>query len=139
MIKGKGVVKGIAEGEALVFGDAFSFLGDVDMETSEVIAEGHEHRGATIAGKVMIYPETKGSSGGCVVLQVLAKKGLAPAAIVNLKMADYNLVEGCILSRIPVVCLPETDPRESVKTGDRVRVDGEAGTVDRTVPHDRPA
>ena len=129
VIRGKGVVKGVVEGEALLFQEAFSFLGDVDMDTSEIIAKGHEHEGVHIAGKVMIFPETKGSSGGCVVLSVLKKQDRQPAAIVVLKMADYNLVEGAILSKVPVICLPERDPRECIATGDLVRVDGAEGTI----------
>jgi len=129
-IKCKGVVKGVAEGEALVMKNSFAFMGDVDMASSEIIARDHEHYGKKIAGKIMIYPETKGSSGGCVVLISLAKLGLEPAAIVNIKMADYNLVEGAILARIPLACLPESDPTEIIRTGDRVRLDAQNGWIE---------
>jgi hypothetical protein len=123
------MVKGRVEGEALVCSKAFSFLGDVDMDTGEIIAKGHEHEGQTIAGKVMIYPETKGSSGGCVVLTVLAKQGKQPAALVLEKPADTNIVEGAILARVPLVCEPEEDLIRTVPNGARVTVDGAAGTV----------
>ena len=65
------IVKGRVEASALVCHNAFSFMGDVDMDTGVIIAKGHEHEGETIAGRVMIYPETKGSSGGCIVLMTL--------------------------------------------------------------------
>jgi uncharacterized protein len=61
------VVRGLAEGLALVCPGSFSFLGDVDLATGEIIAAGHPHLGESIAGRVLIYKETKGSSGGCVV------------------------------------------------------------------------
>lgn len=128
-IKCKGIVKGAAEGEALVMNQAFAFMGDIDMDTSEIIARGHEHEGKTIAGKIMIYPETKGSSGGCVVLNVLARQGKQPAAIVNLKMADYNLVEGAILANIPLVCQPAQNPIDLIKSGERVSVDADQGLI----------
>jgi predicted aconitase with swiveling domain len=128
-IKCKGIVKGVAEGEAVVMNHAFAFMGDVDMDTSEIIAQGHEHQGVPIAGKILIYPETKGSSGGCVVLNVLARQGKHPAAIVNLKMADYNLVEGAILANVPLVCQPDRNPIELIKSGERVRVDAENGVI----------
>ena len=128
-IKCKGVVKGLVEGEALVMLRSFAFMGDVDMATSRIIARGHEHYGKKIAGKIMIYPETKGSSGGCVVLTSLYKQGIGPAAIINIKMADYNLVEGAILARIPLVCLPESDPLKLISTGDIVRLDAENGWI----------
>ena len=128
-IKCKGIVKGIAEGEAVVMDHAFAFMGDVDMDTSEIIARGHEHQGVPIAGKILIYPETKGSSGGCVVLNVLARQGKQPAAIVNLKMPDYNLVEGAILADIPLVCKPDQNPIELINTGDHVKVDAIQGLI----------
>mgnify|MGYP000361038572 CR=1 FL=1 len=128
-VKAKGIVKGYAEAESLVCKKAFSFLGDVDMDTGIIIAKGHEHERKTIAGKIMIYPETKGSSGGCVVLMVLAKSGKQPAAIVLSKAADTNIVEGAILAGIPLVCEPESDLIAEIPNGMKVAVDGNKGEV----------
>ena len=128
-IKCRGMVKGKVEGEALVCKKAFSFLGDVDMDTGVIIAKGHEHEGKTIAGKVLIYPETKGSSGGCVVLMVLAKQGKQPAAIVLEKAADTNIVEGAIIAKVALVCEPEEDVISLIPSGNRVVVDAGAGII----------
>jgi len=128
-IKARGIVKRKASGEAFVCHKAFSFLGDVDMDTGEIIARGHEREGESIAGKVMIYPETKGSSGGCVVLMSLAKMGKQPAAIVLSKPADTNIVEGAIIAEVAVVCEPEEDLLETIPHGTEVTVDGVTGTV----------
>ena len=128
--KGRKVVRGCAEGEAVVFPGSFSFLGDVDMETGEVLVE--PNYGVLLAGKVLIYRETKGSSGGCVVLMTLEKKGRAPAAIVTVKPADYNLAEGAILACIPFVCGVDDAILREVKTGDKVSVDTEIGEVATT-------
>jgi len=128
-IKCRGVVKGKVDGEALVCRKAFSFLGDVDMDTGVIIARGHEHEGNTIAGKVLIYPETKGSSGGCVVLMVLAKQGKQPAAIVLEKPADTNIVEGAIIAKVALVCEPEEDVISLIPSGSRVIVDAAEGTI----------
>jgi hypothetical protein len=128
-VKARGIVKGRAKGEALVCHKAFSFLGDVDMDTGEIIAKGHEHEGDTIAGKVMIYPETKGSSGGCVVLMVLARQGKQPAAIVLEKAADPNIVEGAIVAGIALVCEPQEDLISGIPNGIIVAVDGGTGEV----------
>ncbi len=128
-IKSRGIVKRLAEGPALVCHNAFSFLGDVDMDTGVIIAKGHEHEGESITGKVMIYPETKGSSGGCVVLMSLARMGKQPAAIVLSKPADPNIVEGAILAEIALVCEPVEDLIELIPNGSIVKVDGIKGTV----------
>jgi predicted aconitase with swiveling domain len=111
--KGRKVVRGCAEGEAVVFPGSFSFLGDVDMDTGEVLVA--PNKGVLLAGKVLIYRETKGSS---------------PAAIVTVKPADYNLAEGAILARIPFVCEPDGDLLACIKTGDAVLVDAEAGVIE---------
>jgi len=129
IVKARGIVKGIGEGQALICRKAFSFLGDVDMDTGEIIAHGHEHQGESIAGRVMIYPETKGSSGGCVVLMSLARTGKQPSAIVLEKPADPNIVEGAILAGIALVCEPKENLIELVPDGAPVRVDGSSGEV----------
>ena len=131
-VKCRGIVKGNVTGEALVCKKAFSFLGDVDMDTGVIIAKGHEHEGKSIAGKILIYPETKGSSGGCVVLMVLAKQGKHPAALVIEKAADTNIVEGAIISEIAVLCEPESDLISTIPTGTEVTVDGTSGEVSWT-------
>ena len=128
-VRTRRVVRGRAQGPALVCRKAFSFLGDVDMDTGVIIAKGHDHEGESIAGKVMIYPETKGSSGGCVVLQVLAKQGKQPAAIVLSKPADPNIVEGAIVAGVALVCEPEEDLIKAVPNGALVTVDGSTGDV----------
>lgn len=128
--KGRKVVRGCAKGEAVVFPGSFSFLGDVDMDTGEVLVA--PNKGVLLAGKVLIYRETKGSSGGCVVLMTLAKKGRGPSAIVTVKAADYNLAEGAILACVPFVCDVDEGILSAIKTGDKVSLDAEIGEVATT-------
>ena len=123
------VVKGKARGRALLLKCAFSFLGDVDLDSGEIIARGHEAQGELIAGRILFYPEAKGSSGGCAVLATLVRKGRGPAAIVNVAQADYNLVEGAILAGIPLVSELKSDPFQVLNDGDEVEVDGDAGVI----------
>lgn len=128
-IKARGMVRGRMQGEALICRKAFSFLGDVDMDSGEIIAHGHEHEGTSIAGRVMIYPETKGSSGGCVVLTTLAKQGRQPAAIILEKPTDTNMVEGAILAGVALLCEPDESLIDAVPNGALVTVDGTAGEI----------
>jgi predicted aconitase with swiveling domain len=124
------VVRGQARAPALVCRGSFSFLGDVDLATGEILALDHPHRGETIGGRVLIYEVTRGSSGGCVVLQALARAGRAPAALVTVRPADYNLAEGAILAQVPFVCEPDGDILAEVQTGEMVLVDADAGVVE---------
>lgn len=125
----KKVVRGVVEAEALVSPGSFSFLGDVDMDTGEICASGNPNRGQSLKGRVLVYDETKGSSGGCVVLMTLAKRGLAPAALVTVKPADYNLAEGAIIASVPFVCGLEQAALGQLVTGQRLHVDADAGRI----------
>jgi predicted aconitase with swiveling domain len=126
------VVRGTVTAEAIICPGGFSFMGDVDMATGEIVAEGNPSKGRNLKGRVLIYKETKGSSGGCVVLMTLAAKGLAPAAIVTMKPADYNMTEGAILSKIPFMCSPDGDLLTEIRTGQIVRVDADSGVIEVT-------
>jgi len=128
-INTKAVVRGSAEGELLIFRTAFSFLGDVDMDNSKIIVKSHEHYGKELNGKILLLPDSKGSSGGCVVLFVLGRQNIAPAGIIVKKMADTNLVEGAIFASVPVVCLPEEDIEAHFNNGDIVHIDGGKGII----------
>jgi predicted aconitase with swiveling domain len=123
------IVRGSAIGEAIVYNGSFSFLGDVDLGNAEIIADGNPNKGICIKDKILIYNETKGSSGGMVVLITLSKKGLSPAAIVTQKPVDYNLAEGAILAQVPFVCEPDGDILSEIKTGNRVSIDANLGTI----------
>jgi len=82
-----------------------------------------------VTGKVLIYNETKGSSGGAAVLETLNRKEIAPAAIVTVKPVGYNLTEGAILTQIPFVCEPDGDILTEIETGDTVVVDADNGML----------
>ena len=127
-IKFKGILPGRAVGEAMVLREPIGFQGEIDEEGNIVVA-GHPYAGKSVSDKILIYPEAKGSSGGCMMLRLLAKRGKKPAAIVNTRNLDANLVEGAILADIPMLCYPEKDPYEIISTGDRVEVDGETGML----------
>jgi predicted aconitase with swiveling domain len=55
----------------------------------------------------------------------LAKKGLAPAAIIN-QTADPVVVVGAIIANIPMI--DQIDIKQ-IKTGDTVKVDGYKGVA----------
>ena len=57
--EGRGIVKGNVTGPALVSRTPFSFLGDVDIRTGDVIGELSDLRGRNIAGRVLVVPATR--------------------------------------------------------------------------------
>ncbi len=128
--KARKIVRGSGTGEAIVCPESFSFMGDVDMGNGEIIAADNPNKGLRLKGKILIYKETKGSSGGAAVLVTLASKGIAPAAIITMKPADYNMTEGAILSKVPFLCSPDGDVLSEIKNGQRVHADADAGTIE---------
>ena len=128
-IKGRKISKGVAEGRALVTKSAISFLGDIDPKTGTVVAPNHELCGSSLAGRVLVFPMGKGSTVGSYVLYQLKKNGLAPAAIIN-KYSEAIVAVGAIISDIPLVDCLEEDPTTSIKTGDKVRVNGTEGYIE---------
>jgi uncharacterized protein len=129
-IQCKGILPGKARGRALIMKDPISFQGEIDEEGT-IVVRGHPHAGENVAGKVLIYPEAKGSSGGCMMLRLLAKRGKKPAAIVNTRNLDPNLVEGAILADVPMLCFPKEDLYGILSSGDLVEVDGETGVLSK--------
>lgn len=128
---GKGVVQGCVTAEVVAIPHSFSFLGDVEMNFGTMLTA--ENKGVAIKNKILLFTESKGSSGGCVVLLTLVKKLLAPAGIVTIKMPDYNLVEGAILSNIPFLAHVNPAIFETVRTGTQatlsVRKDGSSDSL----------
>lgn len=115
------VASGFASGPALVTKMDISFLGNVDPKTGVVVDPGHELYGQKISGKVLIFPGGKGSTVGSYVIYQLKKRGLAPAAMINLRSEPIVAV-GAIISGIPLV---DRVPAEvmQVKSGTCIEVD----------------
>ena len=120
LIKCKVAVKGSAEGNALVLNEALSFLEGVNMETGEFNEDSYpELKGQNLAGKIIIYPYGKGSCGDSIRLWRTHINGVGPAGIIN-HYADPILVQGALLSDIPMVYEPDKDPLQIASSGDWV-------------------
>ena len=127
-VKGRGVVKGRAEGEALVADATLSFWGEVDAVTGRVIAVGHPLEGESLAKRVLVIRSTKGSSGTPMILRLASLEGKAPAALVNVEV-DGLAALGCIVNGIPMMTDLERDPFGTIATGDHVVVDADRGIL----------
>ncbi len=111
---GKPIVAGSAEGAALVSKEPISFWGGVCPRTGEIIDRRHELSGAIVTGRVFVFPQGRGSSTSSATLMESIAAGVAPAAIINLKV-DPILALGSIVSDelyhqlVPIVVLTEKD------------------------------
>ena len=124
-LKGRGIVEGKCKGEALVSLKPISFLGGVNPADGRIREENHDLKGENIKDKVLCFPHGHGSTVGSYVLYALAKRGIAPKALVNQK-ADPVVVVGAIIADIPMV---DQIDISKIETGDIVEVDGFTGIV----------
>jgi len=128
IIKGRKVVKGKATGKAVVSKEPITFVGGVNPITGVVTEAGHPLEGVNLAGKVLVYPTGKGSTGGSYRIYDMVTRGTGPVAFVQL-LAEPIATIGAIISEIPVVDSCEPNPCEVIKDGDFVEVDADNGIV----------
>ena len=131
VLHGRKVVGGVAEGEALVTKDRISGWGGIDPRTGTVIETRHELRGKSFAGKVLVFPGAKGSSGWSSQFHVARLAGAAPLAMVFNEMTT-KIALGAVVTHAPSVTDLDQDPLQVIATGDWVKVDGDRGIVEVT-------
>ena len=86
-----------ARGRALALTAPISFWGGVDPKTAMIADARHPEFGHNIAGRILLVPETVGSSSAAAILLELVHAGRAPAAIV-LHQPDAILLLGLIVA-----------------------------------------
>ena len=135
VLKGRGLLGGTVEGEALSSKKYFGFTHGVDPSTGEIVDERHEWRGLNVKGKILVYPFGKSSSSGALWIIDTVRQGNAPLAIINVE-AEAITGGGCMLAEmlygttIVLVDKLDGDPCAIIKSGDRVRVNGQDGIVE---------
>lgn len=126
---GRRIARGRATGEVLASPAPISFFGGVDPESGVVCEPGHPLEGRSVAGKVLVFPTGKGSTVGSYTLYRLAKRGAAPAAIVN-RACEAIVAVGAIMAGIPCV---DGIAIEELRDGARVTVEADGPTAMITV------
>jgi len=127
VIRGRAVVAGTAEGEALVTSDALSFWGGYDFHTGEIIDKHHPLAGVRAAGRILAVPFSKGSSTTTAVLLEAVRAGTAPAAIVTTGTDSFFALASIVADVMygkpfPVIAL-DADDFASLKTGEYLTVE----------------
>jgi uncharacterized protein len=127
-LAGRGIVPGRAEGEALVSHETISGWGGIDPATGTIIERRHELHSVSFAGKVLVFPGAKGSSGWSGFFQSTRLLGTAPLAMVFTTLSTKSAL-GAVVTRVPTVTELDRDPVEVIRTGDWVIVDADRGLV----------
>ena len=132
VLKAKVLVAGTAEGRAIVSKEPLSLWGGLCPRTGEIIDRRHELSGMVVTGRILLLPGGRGSSTASATLMESIKAGVAPAAIITMKV-DPILALGSIVSdemydtAIPVLVLDRKD-FQSIEKGQHVRIQPD-GTV----------
>jgi predicted aconitase with swiveling domain len=117
---GRAIRQGRAMAEALVSRQPIGFFGGVDPETGLVVETGHELEGESISGRILVFPQGKGSTVGSYTLYRLRRNGLAPAGIINAR-SEAIVAVGAIIADIPTVDCIDVG---QISTGDLVSIHG---------------
>lgn len=124
-MKGRKISGGTAKGIALVSSAPISFFGGINPDTGIVVEKNHPLEGKSISGKILVFPNGKGSTVGSYTIYRLKKNGKAPLAIIN-KECETIIAVGTIISEIP--CIDKINVSK-IKTGDNISVNADKGEV----------
>jgi hypothetical protein len=125
-LRGRKIFGGKAEGLALVSREPISFYGGINPDTGIVEEQGHPLQGRSVSGKVLVFPQGRGSTVGSYTLYRMQKAGTAPVAILN-RECETIVAVGAIIGEIPCVDRIEID---RIPDGAGLRVDADSGSVE---------
>jgi predicted aconitase/predicted aconitase with swiveling domain len=106
-------VENNTKGQVLACKEGLSFWGGVDPDTGAIIDVHHPDHGASLAGRIVLMPTSRGSCSGSGVMLQLARNGQAPAALVFREEEDILTLGAMIAGRLfdrPVAVLRLAEP-----------------------------
>ncbi len=123
------IAEGVGEGEVIISKDEIMFY-LVRPEDGVIFEKAHDLENQSIAKKVVIFTGGKGSS---VVqsdgLYQLMMKENQPAAMI-IQNVETVLAAGAIIMEIPLVDRVDPEFYQTIKNGDRIRVDATNGIIE---------
>lgn len=126
LIRGRRVVGGYAEGEALVTRQTISGWGGINERDGSIIERRHELFGQSFAGKILIFPGAKGSSGWSAFFHMTRINAVAPSAMLFTRMTT-KIALGAVVTRVPAMTGFDRDIFDEIRTGDHVVVNADEG------------
>jgi hypothetical protein len=113
---------------ALVSESGFSARYDLDREAGVFSRPAHDLFGQSYLNRVLVFPTAKGGIATSWMLAEMASRNLAPLGLI-FSSTNPVMVQGAALAKLPLMAGLEPDPVSSIKTGDRVELDPDAGRV----------
>jgi len=128
ILKGRKVIGGTAQGEALVSKRPLMGWGNVDSKNGYSVERNHPLYEVPYKGKVLVFTEPRGS-GGFVGFGRSRLFGTNPAAFLYRKGNNLTVFAAMVMN-VPTVTDFDQDPTEVIETGDYVIVNGDEGIVE---------
>lgn len=115
-------------GLALVANDDFSARYDMDRIKGVFSRPAHALCGENYVGTILILNNAKGGVASSWMLREMNHRDMAPAALV-LNASNPIIAQGAAFANLPFVDRFEVDITEHVKSGEKVTVNPQAGTL----------
>lgn len=142
ILKGRGLSKGIVEGEAIVTKQPFSISAAFTIpllgkgsRRCKVADRTHELHGQDVKDKILVFPIPIGTTTlGFVLLETIVRQ-MGPKAIVCEK-AEPLMSSGALIAdiffdlQLPIVDQISFSELEKIETGTVIKVNGNKGTVE---------
>ena len=129
VLKGRKVIGGVVEGEALVTKQTISGWGGINPMSGTITETRHELRGVSFKDKILVFPGAKGSSGWSAMFHMTRLSGTAPKAMLFTEMTT-KVALGAVVMRVPSVTDFDRNPLDLIESGDWVKVDADRGIVE---------
>ena len=128
VIRGHAGIGTKVAGEALVANDNFSARYDLDRVKGVFSRPTHKLVGQNYVGKVLVLNVAKGGVATAWMLREMAARGMCPLALL-LNFANPIMAQGAAFGDVALIDRFEVDITSAIRTGERVTVDPETGTV----------
>jgi hypothetical protein len=116
-------------GTALVAKDNFSARYDLDRKAGTFSRPTHALAGQSYAGKILVLDQAKGGVATAWMLHEMKSRGVVPLALV-FNRVNPILAQGAAFGGVTLIDRFEGDATDLIRTGDRLRIDPAAGTVE---------
>jgi predicted aconitase with swiveling domain len=115
-------------GLALVANDDFSARYDMDRINGVFSRPAHALHGEHYVGTILILNNAKGGVASSWMLREMTSRDMAPTALV-LNASNPIIAQGAAFADLPFVDRFGLDITQEIKSGDRVTVNPQAGTL----------
>ncbi|HVC53656.1 MAG TPA: DUF126 domain-containing protein [Stellaceae bacterium] len=116
-------------GTALVAKDNFSARYDLDRKAGVFSRPSHALAGQTYRGRILVLDQAKGGVATAWMLHEMKARDVVPLALV-FNRVNPILAQGAALGAVTMVDRFDGDVTDLIRTGDTLRIDPEAGTVE---------